>query len=40
MVNSIMGCMSAEELEKFFNGPNLARIAVVREDGFPFIVPV
>jgi PPOX class probable F420-dependent enzyme len=32
--------MSTEEMEEFLKGPNLARVAVVRGDGSPFIVPV
>jgi PPOX class probable F420-dependent enzyme len=32
--------MSSKELEEFLRGPHIARIAVVKDDGSPFIVPV
>ncbi len=32
--------LSKEEMEAFLKGPNIARLAVVKDDGSPFIVPV
>jgi len=35
-----LGRLSKEEMDDFLKGPYLARIAVVKEDGSPFIIPV
>ena len=32
--------MSKQAIERFLAGPNLARIATVKKDGSPFVVPV
>ena len=34
------GPLTEEELREFFNRPLLARLATIREDGFPFIAPL
>ncbi len=39
-VKEYMPSMTKQAIERFLAGPNLARIATVKKDGSPFVVPV